>query len=93
MNLELKKLGKNGEAALLYQLSRDGFKSETFWTKCQNHNDTIVLVQTDLNSVIGCFCPDKWENTEGKKDSDGDPGYKDIVLGKPFLFYCLDNKI
>ncbi len=63
MNQELKKLGKNGEAELLYQASRDELSSETLWAKCQNQKETIALVQTDLNSVIGCYCPDKWEKT------------------------------
>ena len=71
MNQELKKLGKNGEAELLYQASRDGLSSETLWAKCQNHKETIALVQTDLNSVIGCYCPEKWENTTEMKMSVG----------------------
>jgi hypothetical protein len=71
MNQELKKLGKNGEAELLYHAKRDGLSSKTLWAKCQNHKKTIALVQTDLNSVIGCYCPEKWENTKGMKNSYG----------------------
>ncbi len=93
MNQELKKLGKNGDAVLLYQAIRDGLSSETLWANCKNHKETIVLVQTDLNSVIGCYCPEKWENTTEMKSSFGCPGYKDITSDKPFLFYCLDNQI
>jgi len=51
------------------------------------------LFSTDLNSVIGCYCPDKWERTINLETSDGFENCKDIVSGKPFLFYCLENKI
>ena len=37
--------------------------------------------------------PDQWEDTTGKESSEGMPGYKDIVSGKPFLFYFLDDQI
>jgi hypothetical protein len=50
-------------------------------------------MQTDLNSVIGGYCPDQWEDTTRKKSSDGRSGIKDIVSGKPFLFYWLTDKI
>ena len=43
--------------------------------------------------MIGFYCPDKWENTSRKRDSYGDAGWKEIVSGKPFLFYCLNNQI
>jgi len=43
--------------------------------------------------VIGFYCPEKWENTEGKENSYGDSNSQDIVSGKPFLFYFLDNHI
>ena len=68
MNEELKQLGKHGEAVLLYRASKDGLKKETLWTKCQSHKETMTLVKTDYNSVIGFYCPEKWEDTESKKD-------------------------
>ena len=55
--------------------------------------ETITLVKTNINTVIGFYCPDKWEDTSGKKDSKGSSGWKDIKLGAPFLFYCLANQI
>ena len=57
------------EATLLYKGSRDGLNKETLWTKCQKHNETITFVQTDLESVIGFYSPQKWENTAGGKCS------------------------
>ena len=64
-----------------------------FWEKCLGQNETIVLVQTNQNSVIGGYCPDQWIDTTQKKNYFGTSGYKDIVSGKPFLFYFLDDQI
>ena len=86
-------MGINGEASLLYRGSRDGFCSETLWDKCQSQKETITLVKTDLNSVIGFYCPDKWVDTTGKIDTYGAVNFKGIFGGKPFIFYCLDGKI
>ena len=85
LNEEIKKLGKNKEAELLYNGIRDKFSRWTLYVKCKNHSENIALVSTDLNSVIGCYCLDKWEDTTDKKD------HKDIVSGRPFLFYSKDN--
>ena len=50
-------------------------------------------MKTDLNSVIGGYCPDQWEDTTHKKNSVGDLGWKEVVPGKPFLFYFLEGQI
>ena len=52
-----------------------------------------MLVQTDQNSVIGGYMPDQWEDTTYMEDSEGSIGYKDIVSGKPFLFYWVNGQI
>ena len=83
----------NKKETLLYKASRDGLSKEILWDKCQNHNETITLVKTDLNTVIGFYCPDKWVDTTGKIDTYGAVNFKGIFGGKPFIFYCLDGKI
>ena len=85
-------MGKKGTPELLYKASRDGFSSEVLWEKYLNQNETITLVQTNLNSVIGAYNPDRWEDTTGKKDRVWED-YKDIVSGKAFLFYWVDDQI
>ncbi len=50
-------------------------------------------MQTDLNSVIGGYCPDQWEDTTGMECSKGCSDSKGIESGKPFLFYFLDDQI
>ncbi len=37
--------------------------------------------------------PEQWEDTIGKKTSDDFSGIKDIVSGKPFLFYWVNGQI
>ncbi len=51
------------------------------------------MVYTESNSVIGCYCSERWEDTSDKTNSLGWTGYKDIKSKKPFLFYFFDNKI
>ena len=52
-----------------------------------------MLIKTDLNSVIGGYMPDQWEDTTGKKSSEGNPDSKDITSGLPFLFYWVNGQI
>ena len=81
------------QASLRYKVSRDGFSREVFYEKCLGQKVTIVLVQTDQNSVIGGYCPDQWESTNDMENSEGEYYCKDIVSGKPFLFYFLNDEI
>ncbi len=88
---EIEKMNK--EAILVYKASQDGFSQEVFWQNCVDYKETIVLVKTDKDSVIGGYCPDQWEDTTGMKRSNDWPGYKDIVSRKPFLFYWINDQI
>ncbi len=83
----------NKEAKLIYKASQDKFSQKVFWQKCLGYKETIVLVKTNKNSVIGGYCPDQWEDTTDKKNSNGFSGFKDIVSGKPFLFYWVNGQI
>ena len=85
-------MGKKG-ASPCYKASRDGFSSEIFWKKCLGQKETIVLVQTNFNSVIGGYMPEQWENTKVMKHSEGYLGYKVITSGSPFLFYWVNDEI
>ena len=53
----------------------------------------MILVHTDMNTVIGCYCPNRWQDTMQKKSSDGCLGYSNIEGMNPFFFYCFNNKI
>ena len=91
LDKEIKKMNK--EAKLVYKASQHGLSLEVIWQKCLGYKETIVLVKTDKNSVIGGYCPDQWEDTTDKKTSYGSSGWKDIVSGKPFLFYWVNGQI
>ena len=67
---------------LLYQASIDGFGYENFHKKCDDKNNTIVLVFTDKNKIFGGFTEAKWDSY-----SDWNEGYKG------FIFSINDNKI
>ncbi len=69
MDEEVKKMGK--KASLSFKASRDGRSSEVLWEKCLGQKETIVLVQTDQNLVIGGYCPNQLEDTTGMKTSEG----------------------
>ena len=86
-------MGKKGTPELLYKASRDGFSSEVLWEKCLGQNETITLVQTNFNTVIGGYNPDQWEDTTDKESSDGEIECKDITSGSPFLFYWVRDQI
>ena len=74
-------------------MSQDGFDSKTLWDKCKNHEETITLIKTDLNTVIGGYNPSKWQDTSKMQNTAGWKGYTDIKNGKPFLFCFLKDKI
>ena len=92
LDKEIKKMNK--EAKLIYKASQHGFSKEVLWQKCLGYRETIVLVKTDKDSVIGGYCPDQWEDTTDMESSNWiGPGWKDIVSGKPFLFYWVNGQI
>ena len=86
-------MGKKGTAKLLYKASRDGYNSSVLWEKCLDQNETITLVQTDLNSVIGGYMPEQWEDTTGQKNEFSFSDWKEITSGFPFLFYWVGDEI
>ncbi len=83
----------NKEAKLVYKASQHGLSKEVLWQKCLGYKETIVLVKTDQNSVIGGYMPDQWKDTTGMECSNGVSDWKDIVSGKPFLFYWVNGQI
>ena len=44
-------------------MSRDGLDSQILWDKCKNHDESITLIKTDYDTVIGGYNPHKWEDT------------------------------
>ena len=67
---------------LLYQASIDGFGYENFHKKCDDKNNTIVLVFTDNNRIFGGFTELEWGDSSQWK-----------IGTKGFIFSINDNKI
>jgi hypothetical protein len=47
---------------LIYRASRDGFRSETFHSRCDNHNSMVVIVKTADGFIFGGYTSISWIN-------------------------------
>jgi len=85
-------------ATLLYRESRDKGDIKTLWENCKGFEETITLVKTSYDTIIGCYCPVKIEDTTNMKDKKLNKGYKSIKIGaedhryEPWLFYFFKDK-
>ena len=55
---------------LLYRASEEGFSVAKFHQLCDNHPNTVVLVRTQFNKVIGGYTPLVWKSTTGTMHAD-----------------------
>ena len=78
VNKVISEMKKGVEPSILYQMSEDGLNSELLWDRCKAHHETITFIKTDLDTIIGFYCPDKLRDTTNFKDSTGNPGWIDI---------------
>lgn len=46
---------------LLYRASENGFSMASFYAKCSNIPDTLTLIRTEGNKIIGGFTPLCWK--------------------------------
>ena len=54
---------------LLYQVSQDGDRISTFYSKVSNKSPTLILVKTNAGFKFGGYTTNTWTNTNGyKKD-------------------------
>ena len=73
---------------LLYKASRDGDKSENFHSKCDNINNTLVIIKTTNLNIFGGFTTQTWNHA----------GYKNDPLAFAFsvnnqkIYNIIDNK-
>ena len=58
-------LNKNFQFNLLYKGTRDGDKSRTFHSLCDNKKNIIVFVETTKNIKFGGFCSIGYKNEGG----------------------------
>lgn len=52
--------GYRGSLTLLYRASRDGFKSQSFHSRCSDKEKTITIIKSTLNYVFGGYTSVPW---------------------------------
>ena len=62
------KLMAGAKFMLLYRASTDGDKAKIFHQKCDNHNMTLVLVETTKGVRFGGFTMKSWDGNCAKKN-------------------------
>ena len=50
---------------LLYRASENDFSVAEFHEKCDNVNNTLVLMETEFGKVVGGFNAQKWNENSG----------------------------
>jgi hypothetical protein len=63
---------------LLYRASENGFSVSKFHEKCNGHKNTLTLVYTEFDKIIGGYTPLPWITGTGEWYEDEE--------GKSFLF-------
>ena len=62
----------------IFSSTKDNFSTEKLWASCMDYNETVTLIKTDLNTIIGVYNPDRWEDTWGEESSAGGDDTKHI---------------
>ena len=82
---------------LLYQVTRDGDRISTFFSKVLNKSPTLVLVKSAIGNKFGGFTNEKWENNSTyKKDENAflfsiNKKKKYSINNKDCAIYCSSN--
>jgi hypothetical protein len=58
------------DATLLYRASEHEFSVKEFHRLCDGETNTLVLVKTEFNKIIGGFTPIPWRSTANTLHSD-----------------------
>lgn len=46
----------------VYSGTRDGFDGEHFHKKCDDHKESVVVIESENGSIFGGFSPEKWHS-------------------------------
>jgi hypothetical protein len=55
------------KGTLLYRGSRDGFRSSAFHLKCDGQSNTVTVILTTKDFIIGGFTPIAWDSSNSWK--------------------------
>lgn len=50
---------------LLYRASENKFSMEKFYEKCSNIHNTLIVMKTEFDKIIGGYTPLTWKKYEG----------------------------
>ena len=90
-----KKMKKNiKKVKKLYQATKDGGSPSIFHSKCDNINNTIVLIKSEGNRRFGGFASEFWESKKDPKFKEDKNAFL-FSLDKQKLYDCIhhDNAI
>ena len=73
---------------LLYKASKDGDKSENFHSKCDNINNTLVIIKTTNSNIFGGFTTKTWNHAGYIND----PFAFAFSLNNQKIYNIIDNK-
>ena len=65
----LEEVNRRSELKLLYRASRDGWSTNSFHSKCDNHQHTLTVVKTVEGYVFGGYSDQTWNCNGGWKSS------------------------
>ena len=74
---------------LIYKATRDGDKSENFHSKCDNVENTLVIIKTTLGKIFGGFTTKLWNHTANYTN---DPLAFAFSINNQKIYNILDNK-
>ena len=69
---------------LIYQMTKDGNKSEKFHEKCDNKGPTLILIETTKNKIFGGYTPLNWEKGKNVYDTENQTFIFSLNLMKKF---------
>ena len=88
----------NGCWKLLFRATRDGFKRDDFFSKCNEKNNTICVIKTKQNNVFGGFTSITWDKAKcvkGSQQEDDPSAFVYLIRSqngfKPEIIGLLDN--
>ena len=64
LNSILNEEGKVQRAELMFRASKHDFSAKAFHKKCDNHEDTLVLVRTEFGRTIGGYTHYPWTSPD-----------------------------
>ena len=73
---------------LIYKASRDGDSSENFHSKCDNINNTLVIIKTLSSNIFGGFTTKTWNHALFVKD----PFAFVFSINNQKIYNIIDNK-